>query len=171
MARDLRALVALIAKWKAAAVWEEGEMGNTQYANALDQCADELESALAGQAVVPSTDVRALVLEHRRDVELSPGVGAEAQSYALAVCDDILTALAREVAGQAASSTEPRENLSSDYTLCRRHGRMACQECRALASHASPPPERDTETEKDDDLTRVDGQPNPNISVPHRSDR
>lgn len=24
------------------------------------------------------------------------------------------------------------ENLSSDYTLCRRHGRMMCQECRAV---------------------------------------
>ena len=39
-------------------------------------------------------DVVALVQKHRRHVELSPGVGADAQGYGLAVCDDMLADLA-----------------------------------------------------------------------------
>jgi hypothetical protein len=37
----------------------------------------------------------ATVERHRRHVELSPGVGEDAQKYALAVCDDILADLQR----------------------------------------------------------------------------
>lgn len=36
----------LSAKWREAAVLEEFEMGNTEYAHALDQCADELDAVL-----------------------------------------------------------------------------------------------------------------------------
>lgn len=36
---------------------------------------------------------RQVVERHRRHVELSPGVGADVQRYALAVCDDILSDL------------------------------------------------------------------------------
>lgn len=36
-----------------------------------------------------------VVEKHRRHVELSPGIGAKVQSYALAVCDDILSDLRR----------------------------------------------------------------------------
>lgn len=37
----------------------------------------------------------AIVQKHRRHVELSPGAGADVQSYAIAVCDDILADLSR----------------------------------------------------------------------------
>lgn len=36
---------------------------------------------------------REIVLKHRRQIELSPGVGADVQRYALAVCEDILNEL------------------------------------------------------------------------------
>ncbi len=34
--------------------------------------------------------LESIILRHRRHVELSPGIGDDAQRYALAVCDEIL---------------------------------------------------------------------------------
>lgn len=44
-------------------------------------------------AHAPQPEARQIVERHRRHVELSPGVGADVQRYALAVCDDILADL------------------------------------------------------------------------------
>ena len=49
--------------------------------------------AAHASAVTSRPEARAIVEQHRRHVELSPGVGAEVQKYALAVCDDILADL------------------------------------------------------------------------------
>jgi hypothetical protein len=49
MTADARArLLALVEKWRDAAVWEYDDMGNTQSAQTFDQCADELAPPLAG---------------------------------------------------------------------------------------------------------------------------
>lgn len=52
----------------------------------------ELEKELSA-AQAPQPEARQIVERHRRHVELSPGVGADVQRYALAVCDDILADL------------------------------------------------------------------------------
>ena len=43
----------------------------------------------------PDKNGRSIVEQHRRHIELSPGVGADVQKYALAVCDDISADLDR----------------------------------------------------------------------------
>jgi len=50
-------------------------------------------SKYASQADYWKDQAVKVVEKHRRHVELSPGVGAEVQSYALDVCDDILSDL------------------------------------------------------------------------------
>ena len=46
----------LIARWREAAAFEATEMGNVQYANALDQCADDLEALEAVLASLPQPE-------------------------------------------------------------------------------------------------------------------
>lgn len=41
-------IVRLVETWRDAAVWEHDDMGNTQSAQAFDQCADDLSTLLAG---------------------------------------------------------------------------------------------------------------------------
>lgn len=49
---------------------------------------------------ISASEARKPIAKHRRQIELSPGVGVDAQRYALAACDDILADLEIEAAQQ-----------------------------------------------------------------------
>jgi len=51
----------------------------------------------------------AIVQKHRRQIELSPGVGEEVQKYGLAVCDDILDDLNHRLDGDSPLEQGQRE--------------------------------------------------------------
>lgn len=57
--------------------------------------------APAGETRDAEPDARRIVERHRRHVELSPGVGADAQRYALAALDDVLADLPVATGGPA----------------------------------------------------------------------
>ncbi len=54
----------------------------------------------------PARTPEQIVRQHRREIELSPGVGVDAQTYGLAVCDDILNDLARLASAPAHKERE-----------------------------------------------------------------
>ncbi|HEU4344772.1 MAG TPA: hypothetical protein VFU31_24755 [Candidatus Binatia bacterium] len=63
-------------------------------------------AALAGERTVYD-----IIFKHRRHVEQSPGAGADAQSYALAVIDDIEADLRRSLSAPSASAGTPEARL------------------------------------------------------------
>lgn len=62
-----------------------------------------------------ATDPRDIVTKHRREIERSPGVGDEAQGYALAVCDDILADLEAEAADRLVARHRQTEEEAAAY--------------------------------------------------------
>jgi hypothetical protein len=71
---------------------------------AHSDCKEYRERGVSGVEIVdapkPESNAEQVVQRHRRQIELSPGVGSDTQAYGIAVCDDILNDL--RVAGLGA---------------------------------------------------------------------
>lgn len=88
-----------------------------------------------------------IVRRHRREIELSPGVGAEVQRYGIAVCDDILGDLERSAVSETASRCQKCGAICDNAGKCPNqwHHDARPEKTTALSAGASTTPRTDAE--------------------------